>query len=257
MNDLKKNFPEDLKTVVEDWKSGNYIPKKIQDIYDIFKNVNHGKTFFIKYAEQQPKGDLKFGLSLLTIPLFFTAWVYIYCFVIYITVSSYYLFLIVLPWIWGIPCPTAFFRLLCNRRQEIMKKHGYITINPRGVLYRYSHKKFGYFTWSSIVSIKEGENINYKHYGKYIHYQLKPQKLTAEKRKYTHLIRYDNIDTTEIASIKFFYELVNRYWKKYRDFSPPNSKIPTPYVSDDLMFIIMMIGFSFIPIDFILLLFLI
>lgn len=138
-----------------------------------------------------------------------------------------------------------------------MKKDGYITFNPRGILYRYSSKKFGYFTWSSIVSIEKGGNINYTHNGKYIHCQLKPQKDTAESRKYTHLIRYDNIDTTEISSIKLFYRLVNRYWKKYRDFSPPNSKIPTPYVSDDIMFIIMMIGFSFIPIDFLLLLFLI
>jgi len=234
-------FPEDLKSAVEEWKSGNYIQNNIQNGDDLFKSINHGDNFIIKYADHQPKGDLKMGICFLINDLVGSA------FVIYIAIPSHLILLLILVVIWCFPGCYTFFRLLSNRRQEIMKNHGYIAINSRGVLYRYSPKKFGLFTWSSIVSIKEGGNIGFTHEGKYIHCQLKPQKRSLERRKYNHLIRYDNIDTTVIASIKLFYGLVKRYWKKYRDSSPPNSKIPTPYVSDNLLFILFSIGLLFIP----------
>ena len=215
-------FPDNLRRIYDEWKSGKFP-----------NGVKREKTYVIPYSDQQSKGDRNFGFILISPAICCTV------FILLLAIPFNLLLLLILPVLWLFLGPFAFSRFVFNYRQNLMKKEGYIVISPSGVLYHYSNRKYGYFTWKSIELIKEGQNIGFTHDGRYIKCQLRPH---TQRRKYTHLIRYDNIDSSEIGSSKKLLSMFDTYWKFYKDKTDKNSKLPSIYIIDNLLGVMMTFG---------------
>jgi len=207
-SEAEKLFGES-KEALQKWRAGTYQMDKISSESDIVYAMKKRKIFVIPFAERQSKSPLILSIIIILINIYFLWSIDDRLWILELLIT-------------GVCAPLSVIKFLEYRWQNKMKKIGYIIVGPEGVLYKFSKKKNGYFTWNSIKNID----------GHWTHGSVLCKSPPLNDSWYanvnkTHYLCYKSLDHNEIPTFELFQLLMNSYWKKFQTITQPISKKAT------------------------------
>lgn len=240
------SFPEELKHAYVEFKEQGRKPLKIRKKADISTAINNQEILIFPYAKKGQKTMNYNPTSMILIGIVFIAIGLLITF----AAAPYGIESLFVGFIAGLFFMIIGFSLLLWAVHELtMKGDGVIIIGPRGVLYKMSKRKWGYFTWNSIEIIEQGWTIHSptrtdrsddssyargRHYVQKIYLPVvwcKNMPLYGMGSKDTHALLYDRLNPTYITSFTLFNEVIERYWKSFTGQKEKIFHLPRSYYS--------------------------